>query len=235
MCGRFTLTVDLEAVLDLIPGLKPKFERWPGARYNVAPTQPVPTVLNDGDRALTLSRWGLIPFWAKEASIGNRMINARAESVHEKPAFRAAFRKQRCLIVADGFYEWTEVPGQRRKQPMYIRLKSGEPFAFAGLWDRWRDPEQGEDAAPIISCTIITTEPNELAAQYHNRMPVILHRDDYEAWIDPGEHPPERLLPLLQPFPADLMEAFPVSTRVNTPANDDATLVQPLDAPTALM
>ncbi len=212
----------------MVPGLKPKFEQWPGPRYNVAPTQPAPTVLNDGARALTFSRWGLIPFWAKDPDIGNRMINARVETVHQKPAFRSAFKKQRCLVVADGFYEWTAVPGQRRKQPMYIRLKSGAPFAFAGLWDRWRNPAN-PDGEPIISCTIITSEPNALVEQYHNRMAVILPPEHYEAWLDPAERSPDALFPLLKPFPAELMEAYPVSTRVNSPAYDDPSLIEPVN------
>lgn len=230
MCGRFTLTVTYEDLLELVHGLRVNFDQWPGPRYNIAPTQPVPTVLNDGERALTFSRWGLIPFWAKEAGIGSRMINARVETVHEKPAFRSAFRRQRCLVFADGFYEWTPVPGQRRKQPMYIRLKGGAPFAFAGLWDRWRDPAAGEDAAPIITCTIITGEPNALVAQYHNRMAVILSPEHYETWLEPGELPPGALLPLLKPYPAGLMEAYPVSTRVNSPEFDDPSLILPLAA-----
>ena len=235
MCGRFTLTIDLDDLRELLPGLEVRAEEWTGPRYNIAPTQNVPTVLNDGAHALTLSRWGLIPFWAKDASIGSRMINARGESVHEKPAFRSALRRQRCLVFADGFYEWQALgeharKGQRGKQPVYIRLKGGAPFAFAGLWDRWRDPALGENAPPLVTCTIITTEPNALAAQFHNRMPVILPRERYATWLDPAEQPPDALLPLLKPYPAEAMEAYPVSTRVNSPANDEPSLVAPLGA-----
>jgi putative SOS response-associated peptidase YedK len=170
-------------------------------------------------------RWGLIPRWAKDPSIGNRMINARAETVASKPAFREAFQGRRCLLPADGFYEWKRCGA--RKQPMYLRMLDGRPFAFAGLWARWR-PEGGE---PVESCTILTTEPNELVADIHKRMPVILPPQDYGPWLDPETRDPARLSGMLQPYSAEEMIAYPVSTRVNRPEHDDPDCVEPVEAP----
>jgi len=167
--------------------------------------------------------WGLIPSWAKDPAIGNRMINARGETLVEKPSYRTAFRRRRCLILADGFFEWKQVPGSKAKIPMYIRLKSGEPFAFAGLWDNWNSP----DGSRILSCSIITTTPNTLLESIHNRMPVILPVATYARWLEPGEQDPTSLQPLIQPYPADEMSAYPVSTLVNRPENDVAAVIQP--------
>jgi putative SOS response-associated peptidase YedK len=203
-------------------------------RYNIAPTQLVaavrvaaqaeasPTRGAAAVRELALLHWGLIPFWAKDPKIGARMINARSETVAEKPSFRAAFRQRRCLVVADGFYEWQKT--ERGKQPFYIRLREGRTFAFAGLWERWKGP----DEALIESCTLLTTQPNELIHALHNRMPVILHPRDYELWLDPGVQQAERLQPLLQAYPAGEMEAYPVSRLVNRPENDDPRCIEPL-------
>jgi len=212
MCGRFTLTLDAEAVQSSF-GVAPPPGGFP-PRYNIAPTQPVAVVANDGRGRIELFVWGLIPSWAKDPAIGQRLINARAETLAEKPSFRSAYRRRRCLILADGFYEWRKEG--TLKQPMYIRLKSGEPFAFAGLWEVWHSPLGDE----IPSCTIITTEPNDLMAPIHNRMPVILPRDAYPAWLDPAERPAEKLQGFLRPYPADEMEAYPVSTAVNNPRAD---------------
>jgi putative SOS response-associated peptidase YedK len=192
-------------------------------RYNVAPTQTVVTVTSDGARQIEQMRWGLIPKWAKDASIGAKMINARAETLSEKPAFREAFKRRRCLIPADGFYEWQTLG--KRKQAWHVKLQSGEPFAFAGLWEQWTAPE-GE---PVRTCTIVTTTPNELMSQFHHRMPVILHPADEATWLDQALADPERLLPLLGQYPAALMEAYPVSDLVNRVANDGPQLVLPLD------
>ena len=148
------------------------------------------------------------------------MINARAETLAEKPSFRAAYLRRRCLILADGFYEWQTIPGSKAKTPMYIRLASGKPFAFAGLWELWRP-----DDTPVLSCTIITTEPNDLLAPIHNRMPVILPPDAYDLWLDPAEQKPAALNALLKPYPADLMTAYPVSRLVNSPSNDTPDVV----------
>jgi putative SOS response-associated peptidase YedK len=192
-------------------------------RYNIAPSQPVAVVPNDGQLKLDFYVWGLIPSWSKDPSIGNRLINARGETLAEKPSFRSAFRRRRCLIPADGFYEWQQVPGQKTKTPMYIRLKSDEPFAFAGLWESWNSP----DGSNVLSCTIITTTPNALMEPIHNRMPVILPASAYNQWLEPGEVNPASLQPLIQPYPAEAMTAYAVSTLVNRPENDVAALIQP--------
>ncbi len=180
-------------------------------RYNIAPTQAVIVVGDDGKRYLKAMRWGLIPSWAKDPSIGNRMINARVETLAEKPAFRAGLKKRRCIIPADGFYEWQKLG--KIKQPMRIVLKTREAFGFAGLWEHWRSPD-GEE---ILSCTIITTEANELLKAVHERMPVILTRDAEAAWLDPKTQDVEKLLPLLKQYPAEEMEFYPVSRDVNSP------------------
>jgi putative SOS response-associated peptidase YedK len=169
-----------------------------------------------------MARWGLVPFWAKDRAIGNRLINARAESLAEKPAYRDSFKKRRCLVVADGFYEWQKVDG--RKQPWLLRLRDGGPFGFAGLWSVWREKASGDE---LESCTIVTTSPNELAAPIHDRMPVILPRERHAEWLDPAAEP-SSLAALLEPFPALKMEAYPVSTWVNAPQHDDRRCVEPL-------
>jgi putative SOS response-associated peptidase YedK len=166
-------------------------------------------------------RWGLVPSWADDPAVGNRLINARAETVASKPSFRAAFRQRRCLVPADGFYEWQKQAG--KKQPFYIHLRGGGPFAFAGLWERW----QGADE-PIESFTIVTTEANELVRSLHERMPVILPREAYKHWLDPAYAKLEELQALLRPYPAEEMAAFPVSTRVNSPRVDDAACIVPV-------
>lgn len=221
MCGRFTMHVsmdELKALFDLdhTPEDVPE-------RYNIAPTQQVAVILPQGEneRALEYLRWGLIPSWAKDPKIGSRMINARAETVAEKPSFRTALKKRRCLIIADGFYEWKTEGG--KKVPMYIRLKSGEPFAFAGLWDVWQAPT-GES---LRTCTIITTAANETLGQFHHRMPVILPKENHDRWLDVNLHETAPLLELLNPYPADLMEAGPVSTKVNSAKNEGPELIEP--------
>jgi putative SOS response-associated peptidase YedK len=223
MCGRFTLTVDPGKLQEAIPGLiVPKKDIPP--RYNIAPSQPVAVLPNDGQNRLDFFVWGLIPSWAKDPSVGNRMINARAETLAEKPSFRSAFRRRRCLVFADGFYEWRQEPGSKVKTPFYIRLKSGDPFAFAGLWEIW----QAGDGSEIRSCTIITTSPNLLMEDIHNRMPVILPREVYSKWLTPGEVEPRNLNHLLEPYPEEEMQAYPVSRMVNSPNNDVAECIQPL-------
>jgi len=222
MCGRFSLSAELSDILALVEGLTA--ESAPAPRYNIAPTQTVAVVLNRGSRRLTECRWGLIPFWAREESIGAKMINARAETLVEKPVFNNPLRAKRCLILADGFYEWG-FPTERRgpKLPWFIRLKSGKPFAFAGLWSSWQPPE----GDPVKSCIIITTAANEAVKKIHSRMPVILEPSDFDLWLRPEKLPPERLMPLLNPYPEDLMEAYQVSRRINNVANDDARLQEP--------
>lgn len=220
MCGRFTLTTNLGANAARF-GVA-RFLEEVGPRYNIAPTQTVIVVSDDGTRHLTQMQWGLIPSWAKDPTIGNRMINARAETVATKPAFRVALRKRRCLIPADGFYEWQQAG--RRKQPVYITFKTREPFSFAGLWDTWTAP----DGEAIRTCTIITTEANELLKPIHDRMPVILTREAESVWLDPTLQDPAKLLPLLKSYPAQEMEAYAVSLRVNSPSHDTPECLLPL-------
>jgi putative SOS response-associated peptidase YedK len=222
MCGRFTLTVSPEKLQEKF-GLKepPPTELAP--RFNIAPSQAVAIVPNQEERALEIVQWGLIPSWAKDPKIGNRMINARAETLAEKPAFRAALKRRRCLVVADGFYEWKK--DGTRKVPMYIQLKDEEPFGFAGLWEVWHDPEGSE----VKTCTIITTSANALVAGIHDRMPVILPPEAYDRWLDPREVPADATVPLLKPFDASRMKAVPVSTRVNNPAFEGPECVVPAD------
>ncbi len=222
MCGRFSLTADVNAVQESFPWVSIPPEILP--RYNIAPTQPVAVVANDGKNQLDYYTWGLIPSWAKDPQIGSQMINARAETLAEKPSFRSAFRRRRCLILADGFYEWQQQPDKKPKVPMYIRLETGKPFAFGGLWESWNSP----DGSTILSCTIITTTPNELMASIHNRMPFIVPEEAYAAWLATGEVDPSQLSELIKPFPADLMEAYPISTLVNSPANDVPAVITPL-------
>jgi len=221
MCGRFTLWLQFGDLVKAFPDLI--FPEPLPPRYNIAPTQDAAVVPNDGLKQVQLFRWGLLPFWAKDPSIGNRMINARAETAAQKPAYRAAYRRRRCLVLADGFYEWRKEPGSRTKTPMYIRLMSGEPFAFAGLWEVWRP-----DDTPLFTYTIITTEPNALVEPIHNRMPVILPREAYDRWLDPTEQRPGSFNDLLVPYPAEEMVAYPVSTYVNSPGNDSPACVAPV-------
>ncbi len=222
MCGRFTLTIDPYHLQQAFPWAIIPDELT--SRYNIAPSQLVAVIPNTGDYALAMYKWGLIPSWSKDPSIGERMINARAESLGEKPSFRNAFRRRRCLILADGFYEWTLDPAMKSKQPMYIRLKNAHPFAFAGLWEIWK----ASDGSELRSCTIITTSPNSLLEPIHNRMPVILPTDVYDRWLAPEDRQPEQLNDLLIPYSAAEMVAFPVSRLVNSPQYDSAELIQPV-------
>jgi len=226
MCGRFTLRASASVIAEQFGLLEvPELS----ARFNIAPSQPVPVVRLRPDgpgsgprRELVLMRWGLIPGWAKDPAIGNRMINARAETVAEKPAFRAALRRRRCLLPADGFYEWQRIG--KRKQPYFIRLRDDRPFAFAGLWESWEGPDQ----ARIESCTLLTTDANELMRPIHDRMPVILPPEAYQPWLDPSLERPEELRPLLKPYPSEAMLAYPIGTLVNIPTNEDPRCVEPL-------
>jgi putative SOS response-associated peptidase YedK len=222
MCGRFTITATPEQLQQSFPGIAVPAQMTP--RYNIAPTQPIAVIPNDGRNAVDFFVWGLIPSWAKDPTIGNNLINARAETLAEKPSFRTAYKRRRCLILADGFFEWHKIPKQRGKIPHYITLTDHQPFAFAGLWEQWFSP----DGSEIKSATIITTEPNELIAQLHDRMPVILHPTDYARWLEPGERAPEALQSLLAPYPATAMQFYPVSKMVNSPANDTPAVVLPL-------
>ena len=222
MCGRFTLSANPEGIAEAfgikqIPDLKPT--------YNVAPTQNVLAVLNEEkthQRKFEKLRWGLIPFWAKDLTIGAKLINARSETVAEKPAFRYAFKQRRCLIVADGFYEWQKKKDQ--KQPFYFELQNKHPFAFAGLWDRWESPE-GEK---INTCTILTTTANKLLQPIHHRMPLILKQPDYDLWLDPQIQAPDLLQHLLSSYPSEEMSAYQVSSFVNNPKHNSYQCVEPI-------
>lgn len=222
MCGRYTLTAPGDAIveafeLDGIPEMRP--------RYNIAPTQEVAVVRRNrstGKRQADLLKWGLVPSWASDPSIGNRMINARAETAAEKPSFRSAFKKQRCLVVADGYYEWKKL-ADGSKQPFFIRLEGGRPFGIAGLWEHWE-----KEAPSIDSCTLLTTSPNEAAGAIHDRMPVILDPKDYDLWLDPKVSDRGKLEPLLVACPAEWMEAWPVSRFVNSPGNDSPKCIEPV-------
>jgi putative SOS response-associated peptidase YedK len=226
MCGRFTLTVtDSNQLVEAFSlGSPPPADLPP--RFNIAPTQPVAAIIQNADshqNELVLMRWGLIPSWAKDMTIGSKTINARSETLATKPMFRTPLARRRCLIAADGFFEWQQT--EHGKTPMYITLSDAaeRPFGFAGLWERWTEPESGD---VLTTCTIITGSPNELVAQIHNRMPMILPRDLYDDWLNPAETNPEALSSLFKPYPAEKMIAYPVSRRVNVPANDDPSLIE---------
>jgi putative SOS response-associated peptidase YedK len=223
MCGRFALATPEHVLAELfrllkLPPLAP--------RYNIAPTQPVAVVRGTpagGGREMAFCRWGLVPAWAKDPAVGARMVNARAEGVAEKPSFRGPMRSKRCLIPADGFYEWARAG--RRKQPHFIRMRDGGPFAFAGLWEAWPAP----DGSSMETCAILTTTPNERVAPIHDRMPVILDRADHDRWLSRNALVSE-LLTLLRPCPAGAMTSHPVGLQVNNPRHDGPDCAAPLAA-----
>ncbi len=199
--------------------------------YNVTPRTEVPIVaVGTTGRALDRVRWGLVPFWAKDTAIGDRLINARAESITEKPAYRRAFERRRCIIPADGFYEWKAEEGTRRRQPYFIRRRDGEPLAFAGLWEAWYDPKEG-DPARLRSCAIVTTAANGDLAPLHHRMPVVLDPSVWTEWLDPGRRDTHTLQRLLTPLPDGELLFHPVSRRVNTADNNGPELVEPITIP----
>lgn len=228
MCGRFTLTLDPGEIKDAFDlGAMP--EDWQ-ARFNVAPSQPVASVVDAAARDVVFLRWGLVPMWAKDSSVGNRMINARAETIVDKPAFRQAFTRRRCLILADGFFEWQRQPAGRGPSiPYYFRRRDRGVFAFAGLWESWRPAENEPE---LRTCTIITTQANELVRSVHDRMPVILDLAASRQWLAPL--PAGDLLALLAPFPANQMISQTVGTAVNSPAMDGPQCVQPVEPPASL-
>lgn len=218
MCGRFAQRTDPKRVakqfgVEDVPELEP--------RYNIAPTQEILGVSKIADGCeMTFYKWGLIPSWAKDTSMGARLINARSETVREKPAFRQAFKQRRCILPADGFYEWQRTEG--RKQPFFFRMRDESPFGFAGLWEQWK----GEEGHVINSCTILTTEANEVLRPVHDRMPVILHPDDYSLWLDHDVRKLEMVEDLLRPYPADEMDSYPVSTLINSPRSQGERLIE---------
>ena len=219
MCGRFAFYSPHEAIVRLFhvdeaPEVEP--------HYNIAPTQYIAAVRADRDdrRKLSMLYWGLVPWWSKEKAGAAKLINARAETVRDKPSFRDAYRRRRCLILADGYYEWQRATAV--KQPWFIGLASGEPFGMAGLWESWRNPADGER---LESCTIVTTAPASSIAQIHDRMPVILPASTHAVWLDPANDDVARLDPLLAPYPSELLTSHPVSRRVNSARNDEPDLV----------
>jgi putative SOS response-associated peptidase YedK len=223
MCGRFTLTVDPAKLMGVFEDFS--FPAQFAPRYNISPGQPVLAVPNDDKNKVDFFHWGLIPSWTKDPAISKKLINARSETIAEKPSFRGSFKYKRCLIPADGFYEWKVQSEKKTKTPFFIHMKDRQPFAFAGLWDEWLSP----DGNSIRTCTIITTTPNELMSDLHNRMPVILDQQDFGIWLNPIPQSSENLNHLFKPFPADRMSAYPVSTRVNTPVTDLPDLIFPLE------
>lgn len=219
MCGRYSAELKEANLVKNFGALKSKVELSP--RYNIAPSQNAPVIIDDHGRQLEFFRWGLIPSWAKDPAIGYKMINARCETLLEKPSFKRPLQKSRCLVVADGFYEWKKGPGAK-KTPYRIVLRSREPFAMAGLWDIWKQP----DGTPLRSFTIVTTEASSDLRDIHERMPVILPRGAQDVWLDP-ESDFKRLLPLLQPIPAEQLEFYEVSPLVNKPENEGPKLIEP--------
>lgn len=219
MCGRYALA--------FVHGFKTRFEIMDmqakvEPRFNIAPTENVPVIIGgDGNRSVDM-RWGLIPFWSKDMKIGNRLINARGETITKRPAFRAAAKRRRCLIPATGFYEWKKTEAQ--KIPYYIHMKEDSLFAFAGLYEHWKSPEDQE----VLSCTIVTSKPNEVAGKLHNRMPVILARDQENVWIRDGALSDSELQKALKPYPAQEMEAHIVSIEINNPRNEGEHLIEPV-------
>lgn len=221
MCGRFSLTLALAKLRQAFPNVEFVEELIP--HYNIAPTQPIAVVPNIQPLKMEYYRWGLIPSWAKDPGIGVRLINARAETLREKPAFRSAYGSRRCLVLADGFFEWVSIEGKKTKLPIYFRMKSGTPFALAGLWEVWKANDENE----IRSATIITTEANEMVGQFHERMPVILPQDKYSIWLDPERKSGDTFQGLLKPYPAEEMTCYPVSTLANSAVNDSPDVILP--------
>ena len=226
MCGRYTQTSSWSELVQLYRITEGAIPLNLGPRYNIAPTQDVAVVRSapdGGGRALTRMRWGLVPSWARDSAIGARLINARAETVAEKPSFRDAYRRRRCLIPADGFYEWQKRPGGA-KRPYRVTLADERQFAFAGLWERW---DKASDGGPVQTCAIITTEANDLLRPIHGRMPVILDAANHDAWLDADGHGGAEVAALLRPYPSEAMAAWPVGAYVNSAANDDPKCLEP--------
>ena len=228
MCGRFVSSTPVSALAEQFLAEEVKAPEK-DASYNVAPTDDVYAVATSkGTRKLGTFHWGLVPSWAKDPSVGNRMINVRAESVSEKPSFQRILQRRRCVIPADGFYEWKAMGKGRKKQPFLIRARDGRPLALAGLWEVWKD-RQDQDAEWLRSCTILTTEPNDLVAALHDRMPAVLLPEAVDTWLDEEVTDVETLTALLVPYPSELLEVWPVSTDVNDVKNNRPDLVEPLE------
>jgi putative SOS response-associated peptidase YedK len=221
MCGRFVLKAtaeQLQLAFDLatLPAVT--------ENYNVAPTQMIPVITNEAPRDIVLYRWGLVPSWSKDLSMASKMINARSETVDEKPSFRSAFKRRRCLIPANGFYEWKTVM-DGKKTPLYIQLTDAEVFAFGGLWEVWMSPT-GEE---VRTCTILTTAANDFMTTFHDRMPIIIARDAYSEWLAPGDQPASAMKPLLQQYASAKMTAYEVSKSVNKAGYSAPEMIEPVD------
>jgi len=226
MCGRYRLGRG-KAAFEKVFGVRPDDYEW-SPRFNIAPTQLVPVIRQhpaEPKRLLANMRWGLVPYWATDVTIGAKMINARAEEVATKPAFRESLKRRRCLVPADGFYEWKKIG--KGKQPYCIQLADDSVFAFAGIWDRWKDPA----GKPVESFSILTTEANAVTAEVHDRMPVILAEEHFDLWLDPGFAKSETVAEMLRPYDAALMRKYPVSERVNSTVNDDERCAEPVGEP----
>ena len=222
MCGRFTLTATFEEIIDRFDIAAFLEEENYAPSYNIAPSQAVLAVINDGkSNRMGFLKWGLVPPWAKDSAIGHKMINARAETLSEKPSFRTAFKKKRCLVIADSFYEWKRHE-DKSKTPMRIKLKSADLFAMAGIWEAWKSPE----GKTLYTCSVITTGPNELMKDIHDRMPVILKPEDEKTWLNPSLADTNDLNKLLIPYDENLMETYEVSSLVNSPRNNTVELIQ---------
>lgn len=231
MCGRVVCTTPVTELSSIFGATKiqPDLERLWAPHFNIAPTQRLPIIFEDGtDRTLGAARWGLVPSWAKDVSMGARMFNARGETVASKPSFRAAFRKSRCIVAVDGFYEWSKSSGQGKKQPHFIHPSGDRPFPIAGLRECWRDPAD-EDADALTTVTILTTTPNEMLSEIHDRMPVILDYSDVDRWLAQAISEPEELEPLLKPASATIMDLYEVAPVVNSSQVDGPELIQPMN------
>ncbi|MBI3550776.1 MAG: SOS response-associated peptidase [Elusimicrobia bacterium] len=226
MCGRYSRTANVKELQERFGFIDGPTELAP--RYNVAPSQETAVVVEQEGRRLRMFRWGLIPSWAKDMAIGYKMINARADTIMEKTSYKRPFATQRCLVLADGFYEWQHLPGAKKGVPMRVALKSREPFAMAGIWDAWKKP----DGTEVRSFAVITTDAAKSITHIHDRMPVILERDSEEVWLDPSVQT-AALLALLRPYPDLLLESFHVSDLVNSPKNDVPACLEPTAAPAA--
>ena len=222
MCGRFVRKSTITVIEDEFDIYEVQWASEPS--YNVAPSQDVACVIGNGGNRLVKFRWGFVPFWADDPSIGYKMINARAETVAQKKSFARAFKKQRCLVVADGFYEWKKLADGKRKIPLYVHLREDRPFGFGGLYENWKS----KDGTTLQTCTIITTRANDLMATIHNRMPVIIPPDDRKLWLDTSVQDPDVLLPLLEPFSSSALEAYTVSKKVNSPSYNEPDCIKPV-------
>jgi putative SOS response-associated peptidase YedK len=225
MCGRYTRTSPIQSYATLFDFPTPA--EAPAPRYNIAPTQPVLAVRQregDAHREMAWLKWGLIPHWAGDPKIAYRTINARSETAAKSPAFRDAFKRRRCLLPADGFFEWRK--DGKKKLPYYFQTKDHQPFALAGLWETWKDG----DGKPLETCTILTTDANALVSEFHDRMPVILPPEDWERWLDPAQHDPAEVQPMLAPYKAELMTATAVNPIVNSGKVDSPTCIEPIES-----